>query len=459
MPMQHGLVQAPRRRGPSPEAAGTVVHGLFEKHGRCVYTLCRHLLRDPHEAEDAAQQTFLSAHRSILGGTAPRDPAGWLAAIARNECRGRIHARMAEPLPLAVAEGAGEAVEDVARRRAEARELYQAITELPDPQREAVVLREICGLSYDEMSERSGLPVSAVKSVLFRARQRLRSRLSSVRAVASAGSIALAVRDSVFQSLTGYGSGEAAGTVVKLVSLPVAAKLAAATASVAIVGTLGSGSAPRPADTAASANREPAAGTAREARARTKPAASVVILAAVTSAEVADRRPGSGHASASHRAVVRSGVAGPAPQATDPSGRRQASGGSAAQDETSRSYDDRETSWRYDSCRTRDRSGWRGSWSWDERWSRCLGGDDDEPASNPEPTKPTWDGELPAWAPEAPEVPQVPESPASPEAPAEPPTTPEAPSTPVDQGDGSVVDTSAPAEPDAPANPVDPEIP
>jgi RNA polymerase sigma-70 factor (ECF subfamily) len=433
------------------------VHGLFEEHGRCVYTLCRHLLRDPLEAEDAAQQTFLSAHRSILGGTAPRDPAGWLAAIARNECRGRVHARMAEPLPLAVTEGVGEAVEDVARRRAEARELYQAITELPDPQREAVVLREICGLSYDEMSERSGLPVSAVKSMLFRARQRLRSRLSSVRAVASAGSVALAVRDSIFQALTGYGSGEAAGTVVKLVSLPVAAKLAAATASVAIVGTLGSGSATRPADTAASAKREPAAVTTREARARPKPAANVAVLAAVNaSAEIAEHRKGSGHAWTSARAVVRSHVARPAPGVTDASGRHQGEG-QETQDGVWRSHDDREASWRRDRCREADRSSWRGSRSWDDRdrWDPCHREDDDLPASNPEPDQPAWaagdDGGLPPW------VPEVPEGPASPAVPAEQPTTPEAPSTPpVDQDNGSAGDTSAPAEPVSPVDPASP---
>jgi RNA polymerase sigma-70 factor (ECF subfamily) len=434
------------------------VHGLFEEHGRCVYTLCRHLLRDPHEAEDAAQQTFLSAHRSILGGTAPRDPAGWLAAIARNECRGRIHARMAEPLPLAVTEGVGEAVEDVARRRAEARELYQAITELPDPQREAVVLREICGLSYDEMSERSGLPVSAVKSMLFRARQRLRSRLSSVRAVASAGSIALAVRDSIFQALTGYGSGEAAGTVVKLVSLPVAAKLAAATASVAIVGTLGAGSAPRSADTAASAKRQPAAAaTAREARSRPKPAEDAAVLAAVyASASAAENRTASGHGSTSKRSVRSAVSLRPGPVVTDPSARPQAGETPQEINHGGSAYDDHEPSWRHDRCRERDRSSWRGSrWSWDGwgRWGRCHRDEGDQPTM-PAPDQPTAgedDGGLPPWVPEAPEAPAGPaqdppvETPAGSEGPVAPPADQSAEPVPADSSDSAApADASAP---------------
>jgi RNA polymerase sigma-70 factor (ECF subfamily) len=431
------------------------VHGLFEEHGRCVYTLCRHLLRDPHEAEDAAQQTFLSAHRSILGGTTPREPAGWLAAIARNECRGRIHARMAEPLPLAVTEGVGEAVDDVACRRADARELYQAITELPHPQREAVVLRELCGLSYDEMSERSGLPVSSVKSVLFRARQSLRSRLSSVRALASAGSIALAVRDSLVQALTGYGSGEAAGTVVKLASLPVAAKIAAATTSVAIVGTLGAGHAQRSADTVSSAKRERAAATTREARSRPKPTAEVAILvAAHPSTRTVEHRTASDHALVSTHAVVRIRVARPAAVKTDPNGRAQVIESLKGQDGSWRAHENREPSWRQDRCREKDRSSWRGSWSWDDRGrsGRCHDDSDDQPAlTGPDDGTGSGqdDGALP------PRVPEIPEAPASPQVPAEQPTMPEAPSTPVGQDDGSGVDAEVPAEP---ANPVDPAI-
>jgi RNA polymerase sigma-70 factor (ECF subfamily) len=426
------------------------VRGLFEEHGRCVYTLCRHLLRDPVEAEDAAQQTFLSAHRSILGGTAPRDPAGWLAAIARNECRGRIHARMAEPLPLGVTEGVGDAVEDVARSRADVRELYEAITELPDPQREAVVMREICGLSYDEMSERSGLPVSAVKSVLFRARQSLRSRLSSARALASAGSIALAVRDSLLAPLTGYGSGEAAGTVVKLASLPVAAKLAAATASVAIVGTLGAGSAPRSADTVPSAKRERAAATTREARSRPKPAAEVAVLVAVhVSASTVENRAASRHGSTPTRAGRSVVAQRPGAVVSDTSARPQAVETPQEISYDRSAYDYREPSWRQYRCGEKDRSNWRGS-----RWSSdgCPRDEGDQPTM-PAPDEPTAgedDGALP------PRVPEVPDAQAIPEVPAEQPTTPEAPSTPsVGQDDGSGVDVEAPAEP---ANPVDPAI-
>jgi len=52
---------------------------LYGDHGRMVLALCRMFLRDLAEAEDAAQQAFLSAYRSLLAGNEPEHPAAWLA--------------------------------------------------------------------------------------------------------------------------------------------------------------------------------------------------------------------------------------------------------------------------------------------------------------------------------------------------------------------------------------------
>src|SRR5918994_1327675 len=96
---RHGRV---RRRVPPArrnEAAGLRVGALFDEFAPMVLAVCRYHLRDPQAAEDAAQETFLSAHRSLLGGTEPRDPAAWLATIARNECR-RV-SRTVRPAQLA----------------------------------------------------------------------------------------------------------------------------------------------------------------------------------------------------------------------------------------------------------------------------------------------------------------------------------------------------------------------
>lgn len=205
-----------------------------------VYGVCRVLLRDPDEAEDAAQQVFLSAHRSMLGGTDPREPAAWLGAIARNECRARIRGRMATPLALVDERAAVAAdVEHVAGQRAEIEALCAAVAELPQQQREALVLREFYGLSYDEVRAALGVTDAAVESLLFRARKRLQVELRPGRLASGAFALPLALRDSLAGAVPGFASASSGGLLAKLASLPVAAKLAAAAATLTAAGTIG----------------------------------------------------------------------------------------------------------------------------------------------------------------------------------------------------------------------------
>jgi len=127
-------------------AAGAYVGELFAEHGRMVLGLCRLLLRDAVEADDAAQQVFLSAHQAVLRGSHPRDAAPWLGAIARNECRARIRARMREPLELP--ELASDLPDPLAAaiRASDLQAIWTALGTLPRRQRRALVLRELGGL-------------------------------------------------------------------------------------------------------------------------------------------------------------------------------------------------------------------------------------------------------------------------------------------------------------------------
>jgi hypothetical protein len=107
----------------------------------------------------------------------PREPAAWLATIARNECWARIKSRMREPLPTDVeAVGRDDPVAE-AVRRADLAALRRAIASLPPQQRDAVVLREFAGLRYDELAAALGVTQPAVESLLFRARTQLRTKL------------------------------------------------------------------------------------------------------------------------------------------------------------------------------------------------------------------------------------------------------------------------------------------
>lgn len=156
---------------------GETIDEFFREHGAKVQTICRSMLDDSGEAEDAAQQVFLAAFRAIAAGTTPRRPEAWLSAIARNECRARAQARR----PVVTT---GEHIESpdadpsvLALKRAEVAAVWEAIGELPPTQREALLLREVRGLSYDELADDLQLTRPSIRSLLSRARQAIRARL------------------------------------------------------------------------------------------------------------------------------------------------------------------------------------------------------------------------------------------------------------------------------------------
>jgi RNA polymerase sigma-70 factor (ECF subfamily) len=223
--------------------AGERIAALFEEHGRMVYGVCRLILRDPVEAEDAAQQTFLSAYRGLLSGQEPRQASAWLGTIARNECRARLRSRSTEPGRL-VREPVGDELQHDVGRREEIHALCAALVELPPQQRDAIVLREFYGLSYAEVGAALGLTGSAVESLLFRSRKRLQEQLRPMRSALGVFTLPLTLRESLAQLLPGFGGGASAGAgaaaLGKLSSAPVAAKLAAVTLGVGAAGTVAS---------------------------------------------------------------------------------------------------------------------------------------------------------------------------------------------------------------------------
>ena len=168
------------RTAESQGRAADALAALYRDHARLVAGICRGMLRDPEEAADAAQQTFLAAHRSLLTGTTPQEPAAWLATIARNECRMRIRKRMAAPLTVALdpeLDGRGDTTHQAAVERASMTELREAVAALPDRQREALLLREVQGLSYDEVARTMAVSPPSVEALLWRARKTVAERV------------------------------------------------------------------------------------------------------------------------------------------------------------------------------------------------------------------------------------------------------------------------------------------
>ena len=149
--------------------------------------ICTGLLRDRQEAEDAAQQVFLSALRSLHNGTVPRDPGAWLATISRRECWARARRPAVAALHAGLHDVKAEGPSTSAVSRAELEETWQAVAALPGRQREALLLREVRGLGYDELAEDMQLSRPSVRSLLTRARRTVRSQLQRGAAVLTGG--------------------------------------------------------------------------------------------------------------------------------------------------------------------------------------------------------------------------------------------------------------------------------
>ena len=151
----------------------------FLPHMRAAYNLARWLTRSDQDAEDAVQEAYLRAVR-FFGGFRGGDGRAWLLTIVRNACyTGRQPGRLQEstiPFDEEIHDVEDEALgpEDLLLQKASRRALVQALEDLPVEFREALVLRELEGLSYKEMAEVTQLPIGTVMSRLARARKRLR---------------------------------------------------------------------------------------------------------------------------------------------------------------------------------------------------------------------------------------------------------------------------------------------
>jgi len=150
-----------------------------------VYTLARYLLRNPADAEDAAQECYLRAlkHFDTYRGPAMKP---WLLAILRNVCRAEFSRRAASPsttiedMPEAAEQPPlwheeQQTPEAQMLRERDAVTIRRLIDALAEPFRETFVLREVNNLSYREIAEAVGVPVGTVMSRLARARAMLRS--------------------------------------------------------------------------------------------------------------------------------------------------------------------------------------------------------------------------------------------------------------------------------------------
>ena len=151
-------------------------------HLGAAYNLARWLTRDDHDAEDLVQSAYLRALK-FFGGFRGANSRAWLLSIVRNTCYTWIEQKRSHGPETAFDEGihstetsAMDPGNPVLREEDE-QLVRRAVEELPVELREVVVLRELEGLSYKEISAIAAIPMGTVMSRLARARERLRQRL------------------------------------------------------------------------------------------------------------------------------------------------------------------------------------------------------------------------------------------------------------------------------------------
>jgi RNA polymerase sigma factor (sigma-70 family) len=219
--------------GASRNDPSVIVVRLHKRYAPQIQRFCRRQLGNREEAEDATQLTFLNALRGLERGATLEFESAWLFKIAANVCqnsrRSSFRRRRVEMQGI---DQYQDVIAGPDRRSDELMGLSDALQDLPELQRRAILLREWQGLSYKEIATELALSQAAVETLLFRARRSLAQRLTggnSKRPARSLGNLG-----SVFGAL-------------KTIPVGAAAKVAASTATVVVASVI-AGSDVAPAD-------------------------------------------------------------------------------------------------------------------------------------------------------------------------------------------------------------------
>lgn len=216
----------PRRAAPEADAT----RDLYERYARQIFAYCLHQLGNREEAEDATQSTFLNVFRGYQRGVDPEFESAWVYKIAQNVCLTRQ--RSSSRRRRVETPGDLDAMQDILpSHQADSDELIrlpEALGEMPEQQRRALLLREWQGLSYKEIADELGLSQAAVETLLFRARRTLAAGLTEepkaktlgqkLRTGGDLGSILALVKTLLFS-----GGAKVAATVVTVAATSVVA--------------------------------------------------------------------------------------------------------------------------------------------------------------------------------------------------------------------------------------------
>lgn len=166
---------------------------LVLKYQRKIMRLLSRMIRDPAEIEDVAQEAFIKAYRALPQFRGDSAFYTWLYRIAINTARNWQAANGRRPLTSSIVEtGEGETFDEIDNltdistpesmlaSRQIAETVNAAMQSLPEDLRTAILLREIEGMSYEDIAQSMGCPIGTVRSRIFRAREAIASQLKSV---------------------------------------------------------------------------------------------------------------------------------------------------------------------------------------------------------------------------------------------------------------------------------------
>lgn len=162
---------------------------LVRKYQHKIVNLISRYVHDPAETMDVAQEAFLKAYRALPEFRGESAFYTWLYRIAINTAKNYLVARARRPPGEDIEVSDAEQYEGVSRLKEYAtperetlsdeigRTVFEAIDELPEDLRTAITLREIEGLSYEEIAEAMNCPIGTVRSRIFRAREAIDKKL------------------------------------------------------------------------------------------------------------------------------------------------------------------------------------------------------------------------------------------------------------------------------------------
>jgi RNA polymerase sigma-70 factor (ECF subfamily) len=160
---------------------------LIVRWERPIYALAYRVIGREEDARDVCQDTFLRAYRALPGFKGQAKFSSWLYRIALNLCRDWIRRQRRAPVSqmpedvdvteLAAETEPTESIEDLVARRELSAIVEQAMAGLSEEQRTAIVLKEYHGMTFQEIADLQGCPLSTVKTRLYQGLSQLRRQL------------------------------------------------------------------------------------------------------------------------------------------------------------------------------------------------------------------------------------------------------------------------------------------